>query len=196
MSPPPTGKVTENIISIKTIFVSSYIYMRDSDMILIDAGMSKRALKKQLKKLDINPRDISDVFLTHGDIDHRGGLSLFKTANIYFGEDTKIKHPERYKFLGDEDIVEVGNIKVKAIKTPGHRSGHTSYLIDDKYLFSGDLIRLKEGKVKPFFKLICDDFEEIQESLKKIANLKNLEMILTPHHGYTTKFYEDLDKWK
>lgn len=196
MSPSPTGKVSENILSIKTMFVSSYIYMKDSDMILIDAGLSTSTLKNELQKLEINPKKISDVFLTHGDIDHRGGLSLFKTANIYFGEGTKIKHPERYKFLEDREMIEVGNIKVKAIKTPGHRSGHISYLIDNVYLFSGDLIRLKEGEVKPFFKFICDDFEEVCNSLKKIANLKNLEMILTPHHGYTTEFDKDLEKWK
>jgi glyoxylase-like metal-dependent hydrolase (beta-lactamase superfamily II) len=178
------------------MFVSTYIYKKDDKMILIDAGLSKRSLNKELKKLDINPRNISDVFLTHGDIDHRGGLSLFKTATIYCGEGTNIKHPERYKFLADEDTVEVGNIEIKAIKTPGHRSGHTSYLIDNRYLFSGDLIRLKQGKVKPFFKFICDNFEEVKESLGKIANLKNLEMILTPHHGYTTEFHKDLEKWK
>jgi glyoxylase-like metal-dependent hydrolase (beta-lactamase superfamily II) len=192
----PTGKISENIISIKNVIANLFIYSKGSDKLIIDAGFSAKILKKTLMKMDINPEDISNVFFSHSDPDHIGGLALFNRANKYFGEGTKIKNPDNYRFLKDKDIVMVGGIKVLTISSPGHRPGHACYLVDDEYLFTGDLLRLKVDEIKPFFKRISSDFEELLESIKKIAKLKNVKMMLTAHTGYTRKFNKLMEKWK
>jgi len=192
----PTGNITENIVCIKNRMVNVYIYTKGSDRIVVDAGFSAKAMKKELMKIDIIPEKVTDVFITHSDPDHIGGLSIFSKAKIYFGEGLKVKNPDKYKFLGDNDQIMVGKIKVQAISTPGHRLGHTSYLIDGKYLFSGDLLRLKAGKVKPFFKIISTDFEQLLESIRKVAKIENVKMLLTAHTGYTTEFDKAIEKWK
>jgi len=137
-----------------------------------------------------------DVFITHPDPDHIRGISIFSKAKIYFGKGSRVKNPDNYKFLEDNDLILVGPIKVQAINTPGHRLGHTSYLIEDDYLFSGDLIRLKAGKVKPFFKFISADFTQLLKSLRKVAKIENVKMLLTVHTGYTTEFDKAIEKWK
>ncbi|MFW9866744.1 MAG: MBL fold metallo-hydrolase [Candidatus Thorarchaeota archaeon] len=192
----PTEKITENIVSIKNGIVNIYIYTKSSDSIIVDAGFSIKGMKKELRKMDIIPDKITDVFITHSDLDHIGGLSIFTKANIYFGKDSKVKKLNNYKFLGDNDVVMVGSIKVQAISTPGHRIGHTSYLIDNKYLFSGDLLRLKANEVKPFFKIISSDFTNLLESIRKVAKLENVKMLLTAHTGYTAEFDKGIESWK
>jgi glyoxylase-like metal-dependent hydrolase (beta-lactamase superfamily II) len=191
-----TGKISENILCIKNGIANVYIYTKDSDSIIIDAGVSAKGMKKELKKMDIIPDKITDAFITHSDPDHIGGLSVFTKANIYFGADSKVKDLDNYRFLGDNELVMVGKIKVQAISTPGHRQGHTSYLIDNEYLFTGDLIRLKAHEVKPFFKFISSDFTKLLESIRKVAKLENVKMLLTAHTGYTTEFDKAIENWK
>ena len=43
------------------------------------------------------------------------------------------------KYIKDNDIINVGNLKIKVIHTPGHTEGGVCYLIEDK-LFSGDTL--------------------------------------------------------
>ncbi|MFX1325922.1 MAG: MBL fold metallo-hydrolase [Promethearchaeota archaeon] len=192
----PTAQISENIVGIKNRIVNVYVYTKDSDRIVIDAGMSTKGMKKELLKMDIMPENITDVFITHSDPDHIGGLSIFGNARIYFGEDSKANHLENIGFLGDNDQIQVGTIKVQAVSTPGHRVGHTCYLIDDEYLFSGDLLRLKANEIKPFFKFISSNYDQLGESIRKIAKIKNVKMLLTAHTGYTTDFSTLIDKWK
>ena len=49
--------------------------------ILFDAGANGKILMENMKKLNINPKAISDVFLSHNHFDHIGGLSAFLNAN-------------------------------------------------------------------------------------------------------------------
>jgi len=192
----PTGNISENVVSIKNRIANVYIYTNGADKVVIDAGFSAKGMKKELMKMDIVPEKVTDVFITHSDPDHIGGLSIFNKAKIYFGKGSNVKNLDNYKFLEDNDQILVGAIKVQAISTPGHRLGHTSYLIDDEYLFSGDLLRLKAGKVKPFFKFISADFTQLLESLRKVAKIENVKMLLTAHTGYTTEFDKAIEKWK
>ncbi|MBD3193760.1 MAG: MBL fold metallo-hydrolase [Candidatus Lokiarchaeota archaeon] len=194
-STPSTGKISDGIIAITNSFVSSFIYTKESDIIMIDTGFSKKGMKSALNELNISPNEISNVFLTHSDGDHTGGISLFNSANIYFGKDTKIKNSENFMFLDDSEVVKVGNIKIQSIATPGHRAGHTSYLIDDKYLFTGDLIRLKDNEAKPFIKIISSDSKKMEESIEKLARIKGIKMLFTAHTGYTGEFSDAMEKW-
>lgn len=192
----PTGNISENIVCIKNRIANVYIYTKGADRVVVDAGFSTKGMKKELMKMDIIPEKITDVFITHSDPDHIGGLSIFSTAQIYFGKDSKVQHHDNYKFVVNNELILVGAIKVQAISTPGHRLGHTCYLIDNEYLFSGDLLRLKAGKVKPFFKLISADFDQLLESIRKVAKIENVKMLFTAHTGYTTEFDNAIDKWK
>lgn len=44
--------------------------------------------------------------------------------------------------LDDQDILKLGDISIRAISTPGHTSGCTSYLIADM-LFTGDTLLIR-----------------------------------------------------
>jgi 7,8-dihydropterin-6-yl-methyl-4-(beta-D-ribofuranosyl)aminobenzene 5'-phosphate synthase len=51
--------------------------------ILFDTGSSGRMLLSNMRKLNIDPSGISEVFISHAHLDHVGGLSDFLKENKY-----------------------------------------------------------------------------------------------------------------
>lgn len=49
--------------------------------ILFDAGANGKILLSNMKKLDIEPASIDEVFISHAHFDHTGGLSAFLNLN-------------------------------------------------------------------------------------------------------------------
>ncbi len=196
ITPYDTGKISESISVIKNGIVNCYVYSKGSERIIIDTGMSAKVVNKELIKLKINPKSIGHVFLTHNDADHTGGLSIFDHAKLYIGEESKVKNPDNYQFLEDNETVVIGEIQVKTISTPGHRLGHSAFLVDNEFLFTGDAIRLKKDMVQPFLRLLSSDYRKQLESIRKISKLKSISIMFTAHNGFTTNFEKAIENWK
>ncbi|MHA1218760.1 MAG: MBL fold metallo-hydrolase [Candidatus Heimdallarchaeaceae archaeon] len=196
ITPYPTGKVSDNISVIRTGIVNCYVYSKGSKRILIDTGTSTKKLLKGLTTIGIESESISNVFLTHSDPDHIGGISLLNHAKRNIGEKSKVKNPEKYQFLEDGKIIEVDGIKIQTISTPGHCLGHTAYIVDEEFLFTGDALRLKNGEVKTFLRIISSDFEKQKRTIEMLAELDNISILFTAHHGFTTNFDKAIEKWK
>ncbi len=196
ITPIPTQKLSERISIIRTGIVNCYIISKGSKRIMIDTGFSAKKVLEGLEQLKIEPNSISDIFFTHGDPDHIGGNSLFDHAQFYIGQKSKMDNPENYKFLDDNQIIEVGEIKIQAIDTPGHRLGHVVYKIDEEFLFTGDAIRLKDGLIKPFLRIISSDYGKQLKSIEKIAELDNITHLFTAHSGYTKDFEKAVSDWR
>lgn len=82
--------------------------------------------------------------------------------------------------LKDEDIVEVGTLKVKVIHTPGHTPGSVCYLVDGN-LFCGDTLFVGAvGRTD----LIGGSLETLLESLEKRLIALPKETIVWPGHDY------------
>ena len=196
ISPSPTGKISDNISVIKTGIVNCYIYCKASKKIIIDTGTSAKKVKKGLAQLDIESSSISDIFLTHGDPDYVGGITLFENAKLHIGQKSKVKNSDNYHFLDDDEIIEVSDIKIQTISTPGHRLGHVAYKVDEEFLFTGDALRLKKGEVKPFLRIISLDFKKQLKSIEMLSELNNISILFTAHNGFTTNFDKAIEKWK
>jgi len=82
--------------------------------------------------------------------------------------------------LKDEDIVEVGTLKIKVIHTPGHTPGSVCYLVDGN-LFSGDTLFVgAAGRTD----LIGGSLETLLESLEKRLIVLPKETMVWPGHDY------------
>ncbi|MBI9055792.1 MAG: MBL fold metallo-hydrolase [Bacteroidales bacterium] len=218
--PLPTGKVSENIYTIcDRGDANFFIYTDGKDTICFDVGyINNNYVKKDFKQIGINPKSISHVFLTHTDMDHAGAIDSDSSSNwlnndliIYMSKEeenlikkrkrrrfffnTPIRISKQYNFIEDGGIVNVGNIKIKAIHTPGHTLGHMSYLINNKYLFAGDLLLLKNGKAEEFYKVWNIDHDLDKESIKKIAKLENIEILCTCHSKCSFDFKRAMEEW-
>jgi hydroxyacylglutathione hydrolase len=205
-----TMQITDDVYALKDGYVNMYLVKDGSQFIAVDAGNNKRDIKDELKKLNIDPEQIKAVLLTHSDGDHTGALSLFKDAKVYLPEDeeqlingetgrflffgNKI-YTKSYKLLDDE-VIWIGGIKVQPVPTPGHTPGSTCYVIDDKYLFTGDALSLKEGVIDLFPKFINKNTRRARKSMSKITGLDNVRFIFTGHYGYTDDYRTAVSQWK
>jgi len=211
LTPIESKNIVGNIYSVHESLVNSYIIKDGENYIAIDAGFGAEAVLEELEKLKINPKKVIAVLLTHTDQDHVAALSFFPNAKIYLGEDEEkmidgsttrlfmMKNAitsEKYSLIKDQQVFNIGNIKIKGILTPGHTPGSMSFLIDDKYLFTGDLLRIKSGKITVFNRFFNMDSEASSQSIDKIANLPNCEYIFTGHHGVSKNYRKLMNEWK
>ena len=77
--------------------------------------------------------EIENRYLT-GEVRRRVIYHLYKLPQV------TILNPKT--LLRDGQILNIDGIKIKCFLVPGHTWGHIVYLIDDKYLFTGDTIWL------------------------------------------------------
>lgn len=179
-----------------------YIIYNNNNGILIDPGIDTFKILKRLDELKVN---ISHILLTHCHYDHifsvnelRCGKKVITTKecsdNITssvinlsqaFGNEFTCKPADI--ILADNEELKIGDIKIKAITTPGHTDGGVCYLIGDK-LFSGDtLFKRSIGR--------CDfpkgDEEVLISSIKdKLFNLPDNTEVYPGHGDITTIGYE------
>ena len=204
-----TSHIHENVFAIRTRMSNMYIVIVGEERIAIDAGADLKQVKRGLSELGIAPESIKLLFLTHADSDHTAGIRLFKEAQVYLSIDEEPfltgeksrryikKLPVEPYYTNDGSILYFGDIQVKSIATPGHTPGSMSYLVNDRFLFTGDALGLKNGKAIPFSpKFFNMDTDQAKASLKKIANLSEISLLCTGHHGVTHDFDEAVAAWR
>jgi hydroxyacylglutathione hydrolase len=202
MTPVETKEIVDGVYSVKDSKVNLFLVKGASRYIAFDSGSNPERIRTELQKLNIDPADVTAVFLTHGDSDHTGGLPIFQNAKVYLGAEEeqmvdgrkarffmfKNKLARKHELLNDNETVETDSVKVTAILTPGHTPGSMCYLVDGRWLFTGDTMRLTSGRVDIFSRTINMDSGRQLESLKKLAGLTGVRMIFTAHFGVTDSF--------
>ena len=72
----------------------SFLIKTENENILLDVGYKGKKLLHNMKKLGVNPNDISLLILSHGHYDHVGGLPLFLDARTTSKPLQVIAHPD------------------------------------------------------------------------------------------------------
>ena len=212
-----TGFIDDRVSCIREYVANIYFYTKDDHTIMIDAGYNYDRLAEKMQWLNINPKQIKEILVTHQDTDHIGAIEkgsdeLFSDATIYIGkvENEYLEgHKHRKVFWGlttlpqvvidnqkvlieDGQVFYIGNIKVEAILVPGHTWGHLVYLIDDSYLFTGDTIWFGADGGYAFLNTLAEDRKlqcQSLQRLKEILEKRNLQLkIITGHTGWTDDF--------
>lgn len=208
MKPLKTGEVISDIYSINNGFVNLFLLKGSNGYLMIDAGNDKEQTLRELERLGIVQEDIKAVLLTHSDYDHVTALSLFPNAQVYLPADElqmingitsrggSYNELEReYLILQDKDTVRILDFSVACIATPGHTPGSMSYFIDEKYLFVGDSMRLKDGKATLFNSYFNMDDTKQKVSIQLLAQL-HPECIFTAHYGYSDDPNLAFEDWR
>ncbi|MDR0220052.1 MAG: MBL fold metallo-hydrolase [Lachnospiraceae bacterium] len=197
--PASTKQITDNVYVMSCAFLNFFAIKTAKGVILFDAGMEPRTTKYCLARIGVAPAEVTHVFLTHTDFDHAGGLTLFPHSKVYIskpeeqminGETARrfFVHNKRlsnYSTLEDGETVDIDGVSIKTYVVPGHTPGTTAYLIDKRFLVSGDLLRVSvKGRITPFFWFININHKQNIASIKKILPvIKNAEYLLTGHTG-------------
>jgi len=210
MTPVETMQITDDVYAIKDKYVNMYLVKDGNHFIAIDAGIKKGNVKDELKKLDIDPDRVKAVLLTHSDADHTGALDLFGDATVYlpreeeqlingktgrflfFGNKLSVKE---YELLDDKRI-RIGDVKVLPVPVPGHTPGATCYVINDKYLFTGDALSLTGEGIGLFPKFINKSARGARKSMKEMTHLDGVQYIFTGHYGYSNDYSTAVKEWR
>jgi len=197
--PARTANIADNLYAVNCMFVNFYAYNVGGKIMLFDTGVNAAVARNGLKKLGLSPEKVTHIFLTHTDYDHAGGITAFPNAEVYISceEEQMIngqtarrgimrnRRLPSYKTLKDSEAVVLGDSCVKIIFTPGHTPGSSSYLIDNRILITGDLLRLtRSGSVKPFLWLMNKDHKGDIQSVQAMRGvIENADYVLTGHSG-------------
>jgi len=202
-APMETGRVVDNIFVVRDDFANAFIIQDGTQYVVIDCANNPAPVAEQMEKLGINPNNVAAVFLTHTDLDHVGALSLFDKAKLYMSkEEEQMINGRKSKFLwfgnslprtdyillDDRETVKIGNLEIEAILVPGHTSGMTAYLVNNKYLFTGDIASLKNRKIAPIPAFFDMNTEQAVKSHEIIRHIPTAEYIFTGHWGYTDDY--------
>ncbi|MCI1930908.1 MAG: MBL fold metallo-hydrolase [Clostridia bacterium] len=96
--------------------------------------------------------------------------------------------------LDDGDFLNIGDIKLKCILTPGHTPGHMClYIEDKKIMFSGDHVLFDITPNITFWAHIDDPLGMYIESLKKIRKY-DVKTVFTSHRKNEGSFYKRIDE--
>ncbi len=210
-NPHKTAIIDEHLSCIRQKDVNFWFYRKNETVIAIDSGYKNEAkLYTDLDSISIKNEDIKAVFITHGDVDHMGGLisdirfapnaDIYlneKEVNMIIGEEfrfgkgpIKIKNPVKFtgdtKPFKDNEIIKINDIKIECIPCIGHTKGHTVYLIDKTYLFTGDSIAINQDGGHCFFNFYNMNTKENITSLHKLKKyLSKIQpkVICTAHNG-------------
>jgi hydroxyacylglutathione hydrolase len=211
MTPVETGKISEHGYAIKDEFVNMYLIKDSLGYIAIDAGKDLKVIETELQKLKIKPEEVIAVFLTHSDMDHVAGLPLFRNAKLYMAKnEVKMLNGEKQKvpglnnslsrkdyiLLDNNQNVVIGAHKIHCILTEGHTSGSMCYQVNEKNLFTGDILSLHDGKLGHSIKFFDLDHDMTTKSISKITNIPNVEYILTSHWGISNDYKNAVKDWK
>ena len=143
-----------------------------------------------LKELDLRLVKVID---THIHADHVTGASKLKDitkCTTIMGDNTPAESVEIK--VKDDDYINLDNIKIRAMYTPGHTSDSYSFLMDN-YLFSGDTL-LINGTGRTDFQNgnSKDAYNSIFNKLLKLPN----ETLLYPAHDYKGEKVSTIGKEK
>ena len=143
-----------------------------------------------LKELDLKLVKVID---THIHADHITGASKLKSntnCTTIMGENSPAETVDIK--LKDDGIIEIDQLKIRAMFTPGHTSDSYSFLMGN-YLFSGDTL-LINGTGRTDFQngSSKDAYHSLFHKLLKLPN----ETILYPGHDYNGKKSSTIGKEK
>ncbi len=180
-------------MEIKRIVTGSYaencyllINYETGSAFMIDPGDEPQVVIDEVNRLNLK---IKAVLITHGHFDHTNSIKTIKeklNVKIYMNklDLPLVSDPDAVdEDIKDGDVFTLGDIKVKAIATPGHSMGGMCFMTDN-ILFSGDT--LFEGSIGRT-DLQGGDYSQLINSIKsRLLPLPDDTVVYPGHGGVTT----------
>lgn len=178
----------------------SHIIESDGEAIVIDP------LYPFEKYIDIAKKhgfQIIKVIDTHQHADHvSAAKDLAKATNA----ELYLSKYEGYildaNFIGDADQIQFGKSKLRVMHTPGHTPGSLSYVVNEKYVFTGDILFV-ESIGRPDLRDKAEEFtDDLYNTLhNKLLKLSHNTMVFPTHRSQDVEpideaFYSTIEQSK
>lgn len=198
-----TGPVCGPVVTIRDGFMNLYVLKTAEGLICFDTGWRKGVVASGFEALGLSPQAVTAVFLTHLHWDHARSAGLFRHADVFVGQHETpgqilkwLKPVGKLTRVTEGQILTVAGISIRVLETPGHTSGSVSYLAGERFLFSGDVICLRQGEAFPFPFFFNRDSPEVARSVYKLAGLNGIEGLFTAHNGFTADIAHAFRRWR
>ena len=167
---------------------------RTGDAVLLDAANEHEQLLELADSLGVRR-----VLETHGHWDHIQAVPEMRDAgySVAVTAEDAAMLPSYDEIIGDDELIEVGDLRLRTIHTPGHTPGSVCFRIEGKpILFSGDtLFPGGPGTTQ----LEGGDFPTIIESIeRRLLSKLPSDTIVLPGHGDDTTIGDEspqLQEW-
>ena len=167
---------------------ASYVIADGGQAAVVDP---KWEIEEYLRLAEQEGFEITHILETHNHADHLSGRGWLAEAT---GATIHVPNAEEVEFdaaaVRDGDVVEIGDARIVALATPGHRPEHVAYLVEDRgrgdrpwlvltgdSLFVGDLAR-------PDLAVEAEEgARELHRSLRKLLALDDFVEVYPGHIG-------------
>ncbi|MGX9291874.1 MBL fold metallo-hydrolase [Bacillus sp. A015] len=177
----------------------SYMIMSNGEAAIVDAARMTDVYLHFAKKHHVT---VTHVFDTHLHADHiSGGKKLAdQTGAVYWLPPKDAEEVTfQYKRLEEGQRITVGaaTIGIHPIDSPGHTIGSTSFIVDDQYLLSGDILFV-DSIGRPDLAGMAEDWVgDLRETLYERYTMLSKDLIVLPaHFMIMEEVNEDGSVWK
>lgn len=162
----------------------SYMVVSNGEAAVID---STRMIDAYLDFADDIGVKITHVLDTHLHADHiSGGRRIAEVTNAAYWLPPKDAAEVTFEYqpLESGNVITIGHtaIDIQALYSPGHTIGSTSFVVDQKYLLSGDILFI-DSIGRPDLAGLAEDWVgDLRETLYKRYKQLSDELIVLPSH--------------
>ncbi|ARK30670.1 MBL fold metallo-hydrolase [Halalkalibacter krulwichiae] len=160
----------------------SYLVESNGEAAIIDAARMIEPYEQFISEHNLKLTHLLD---THLHADHiSGGRTLAEKVGAEYHLPPKDAEEVTYSYtkLEDGNEIKVGKVLIKAIYSPGHTIGSTSFIVDDQYLLTGDILFIDSigrpdlaGKAEDW---VADLRQTLYDRYKQLAD----NLIVLPAH--------------
>lgn len=160
--------------------VRQFLIVGEDEALLIDTGFEDSCVYEAVRKITNLP---VRVLLTHGDIDHAGGLKNFGKCYLHKADWHLVKGDIELEPLSEGDVFSCGGYCFETIEIPGHTYGSVAFIEREKrLLLPGDSVQ-KPGPIFMFGS--HRNLDLYIQSQKKLCVLADQVDTIRPcHHEY------------
>jgi metallo-beta-lactamase class B len=146
-------RVVANVHYVGTAELTAFLITTPDGHVLLDAPLEENVphILGAIRELGFDPADVEILIGSHAHFDHAGGFARIKEAtgarlllsradaalveqggrdDFAFGDRLAFPPAQVDGFVEDGEVVELGGVRLRAVLTPGHTKGGTSWLMD------------------------------------------------------------------
>jgi len=118
----------------------SYLIGSGGDAVVVDASLEPQVYQRVAGELGWRIRTVLETHVHADHLSRARALAVAAEARLCLPTTNRVSF--EYAPLNDRDIVHVGLAGVRVFHTPGHTPEGACYLLDDRFLFTGDTLFL------------------------------------------------------